>query len=78
LASANKRLAENDKNTFEKSRTYQGQPTAGCLAEMSDDFTFSLLTIGLVAGLFIGFVFGYAVRASMSRRKHRIARKRRG
>jgi hypothetical protein len=45
---------------------------------MSDDFAFSLLTIGLVAGLFIGFVFGYAVRAFMSRRRHRIVRERRG
>ena len=40
-----------------------------------NDFTLPLV---LVAGLFIGFVFGYAVRASMSRRRHRIARERRG
>jgi hypothetical protein len=39
------------------------------LREMSD--LILLVTIGLIAGLFIGFVFGYGVRASMSRHRRR-------
>jgi len=38
----------------------------------------ALVIMALVAGLFVGFGVGYAVRASISRRRHRIASERRG